>query len=117
MGAPWRSRDQRWTGCRHPEQFAALIAYLGAIAQYLLPGVTYFDGVPLNQVLVANSTASYGMLEEHALYGAGPYYGVSDPTLLPDYLVPNKLGGMTLCHFYPSWGRCSMQLRAWHAAG
>ena len=46
-----------------------LVTYLGAIAQFLLPGVRFFDGVPISQLLVANSTNAMGIVEPNALYG------------------------------------------------
>lgn len=55
--------------CRAPEQFIALVTYLGDIASYLVPGSTFFDDVPLQQLLVANATNALGIMEPHALYG------------------------------------------------
>ena len=45
-----------------------VIEYLGAVLRDLLPSLYYYNGIPLNQHLLYNSTMAISMIEPNAIY-------------------------------------------------
>ena len=59
----------RCPACRNPADFVPVVAFLGELAAWLLPGLSSFDGVPLSATLVADIVYAYGVAEQQAVYG------------------------------------------------